>query len=133
MKKLKGIITLFLLIASASTDMFAQQEDGKVYNVNVEQFAKLVNAKKGLVLDVRTPGEWKEGVIGDATKIDYWSNDFAEKIEKLDKNETILIYCKKGGRSSSAAEVLIEKGFKKVFNLDGGITAWKDAGKTVNK
>jgi rhodanese-related sulfurtransferase len=131
MKKLYGIIILLSILVSST--IYAQQEEGKIYNINVEQFAKLVEANKGLVLDVRTPDEWEEGVIGEATKIDYWGSDFAEKADKLDKNETILVYCKAGGRSSSAAEVLIEKGFKKVFNLDGGITAWIDAGKELNK
>ncbi len=102
MKKLYGIIILLSLLVSGS--ILAQQEVGKIYTVNVEQFAKLVDGKKGLVLDVRTPNEWAEGVIGDATKIDYWGNSFAEKVENLDKNETILIYCK-GGRSINRKRV----------------------------
>lgn len=133
MKKYINIIFLFFTLVSASFNIFAQQEKGKVYNINVEQFAKLVDGNKGLILDVRTPEEWKEGVIGNATKIDYWGKDFTNKIEKLDKNEPILIYCKSGGRSSRAAKVLIDKGFTKIFNLDGGITAWKDAGKKLNR
>jgi len=131
MKKLYGVIILLSILIT--TNIFAQQQEGKVYTINVEQFAKLVEAKKGLVLDVRTPDEWAEGVIADATKIDYWGDGFAEKVDKLDKNEPVLIYCKKGGRSASAADVLVEKGFKKIFNLDGGISAWKDAGKKLKK
>ena len=131
MKKQYGIIILLSILVS--TNIFAQQQEGKVYTINVEQFSKLVEAKKGLVLDVRTPEEWAEGVIADATKIDYWGDGFAEKVDKLDKNEPVLIYCKKGGRSASAADVLVEKGFKKIFNLDGGISAWIDAGKKLNK
>lgn len=138
MKNIAFIVSLFLsaLVVSADTtftSITTQQEDAKVYNVNVEQFSKLVHANKGVVLDVRTPGEWEEGTIGNATKMNYYDSDFEAQVEKLDKDEPVLVYCKKGGRSAGAAEILKNKGFKKVFNLEGGISAWKDAGKELNK
>ena len=51
----------------------------------------------------------------------------------LDKNKTLLVYCAGGGRSGQAAVWLKEQGFKEVINLQGGITAWNAAGKTVVK
>jgi rhodanese-related sulfurtransferase len=43
------------------------------------------------------------------------------------------VYCRSGGRSASAADVLKEKGFTKVYNLDGGITSWQENGFEVVK
>ncbi|MCB0409014.1 MAG: hypothetical protein KDD29_02275, partial [Flavobacteriales bacterium] len=55
------IISAFLLPSNpVIAQNSIQQEEAKVYNVNVEQFAKLVEANKGIVLDVRTPEEWEE-------------------------------------------------------------------------
>jgi rhodanese-related sulfurtransferase len=65
--------------------------------------------------------------------MNYNSDDFASQIEKLDKTKPVFVYCKRGGRSAGAAEILKEKGFTKVYNLDGGITAWTEEGQEVVK
>ena len=104
-----------------------------IHDVDVSQFNKLVSSNKGIVLDVRTPEEWAEGTISNPTKINYYDDNFAEQIEKLDKNTPVFVYCKRGGRSSGAAKILEEKGFTKVFNLKGGITAWKEQGLKIEK
>ncbi len=76
MKKIRLVLFLALNVVLFYPSLvraqdIVQQEETKVYNVNVEQFSKLVDANKGVVLDVRTPGEWEEGTIGDAIKINY--------------------------------------------------------------
>ena len=50
----------------------------------------------------------------------------------MDKEKPVVVYCKKGGRSATAANQLKEKGYR-VFNLLGGFDAWKDAGKPIVK
>ncbi|MCB0402985.1 MAG: rhodanese-like domain-containing protein [Flavobacteriales bacterium] len=134
MKKIALLLMLLPSIMSVSAQTnTTEQEETRIFHVNVEQFAKLVDNDKGLILDVRTPGEWADGTIGNATRINYYDRDFADQVDKLDRETPILVYCKAGGRSMSAAEILQEKGFKKVFNLDGGITAWIKAGKNLTK
>ena len=49
----------------------------------------------------------------------------------LDKQKPVLVYCLSGGRSASAAELLSEKGFKEVYNLEGGILKWDAANKPL--
>lgn len=78
---------------------------GKIYKTNVPQFKKLVDSGNGTILDVRTPKEWTEGTIGDAVKINYYADDFAKKVDQLDKSKPVFVYCKKGGRSAGAAEI----------------------------
>lgn len=135
---------LFLISAIALSSVSCSNNDDKtsaelsviqevITNVNVNQFKELIVTHGGTILDVRTPEEWAEGTIANAEKIDYYSDNFATDIERLNKSEPVFVYCKKGGRSSSAAEILEENGFTKVYNLDGGITAWIDAGNEILK
>lgn len=78
------------------------------------------------LLDVRTPGEYAEKHIPGSTMIDINSADFFDKIEELDKNKNYYVYCRSGGRSARACQAMSEAGFEgKLFNLEGGITAWK--------
>lgn len=86
------------------------------------------------LVDLRTPGEIAQtGVIAGAKNINYNGQDFKQKIEQLDKNQPVMLYCAAGGRSSSAAQELTQMGFKKVYNYTGGMNDWKAKGKpTVN-
>ena len=74
---------------------------------------------------MRTPGEVSEGYIDGATLfIDYNGSNFDSKISKLDKSKSYIIYCHSGGRSARAFELMASKGFKKLYNLEGGISGW---------
>lgn len=116
----------------ATTEQIVEQQE-VIVDVTVEQFKSLLAEEGGTILDVRTPEEWAEGTIAKAEKMNFYDENFATQTEALDKTKPIFVYCKLGGRSSSAADVLKEKGFTKIYNLDGGITAWKDAGNAVEK
>ncbi len=105
------------------------QTDGVV---DVAGFAKLLEAEH-LLVDVRTPEEFAEGYIAAATNINFYDDDFADRATKLDKSKPVLVYCKKGGRSAKAYKILKGAGFEKVYDLDGGFTAWKSAGQPVSK
>ncbi len=110
-------------------------EAGQVINkdVDVAEFEKLVAAGGGLLLDVRTDGEFAEGHLKGATQIDYNSPDFQEKIKALNPETPVYVYCRSGGRSGNAANIMKGMGFKAVYNLEGGIMAWQGAGKPVEK
>lgn len=77
-----------------------------------------------ILLDVRTPGEISDGKISNALEIDYFGDDFAAKIDQLNKDDHYIIYCKSGGRSAKSVAIMKEKGFTKCTNLEGGYTAW---------
>ncbi len=97
-------------------------------DVAPQDFNRLINEKGGVILDVRTNGEIATGALKDASTIDYYDVDFKNKISKIQKDKTVYVYCKSGGRSSRAAKLLIEAGQNEVINLKGGIMAWKRAG-----
>lgn len=111
--------------ALASTDV--------IVTVGAKAFNDLMVTEPGTLLDVRTPEEWAEGTLKDAVKINYKGDTFEQEIEALDKTLPVYVYCRSGGRSAGAADVLKEKGFEKVYNLDGGITSWEENGFEVVK
>ena len=117
---------------NATTQEVLQQEE-VIVDVTVSQFKDLIVELGGTLLDVRTPEEWAEGIISNAEKINYYGDDFAGQVEKLNKTKPIFVYCRSGKRSAGAAGILKEKGFTKIYNLDGGIIAWIDAGNETVK
>jgi rhodanese-related sulfurtransferase len=82
-----------------------------------------------VLLDVRTPKEWKEGVIKNAQLMTLNDLPKPENIAKLpkDKNSIIAIYCKGSVRSTLAMGLLQQLGYKNAIMLSGGMTAWKKA------
>lgn len=86
-----------------------------------------------VILDVRKYSEYTEEHISGAVLLDVLDTDlFMAGIGKLDKSKTYYIYCRSGRRSHNAAQKMKDNGFK-VFDMKGGIMAWKAAGKPVTK
>ena len=104
-----------------------------VTNVQADVAAKLVAEGKVIVLDVRTPAEFAEGHIAGATNINFMAKDFAAEVGKLDRDKIYLVHCASGGRSKRCLPQLKELGLKQIYHLDGGFSAWEDAGKPVAK
>jgi rhodanese-related sulfurtransferase len=101
----------------------------KTQTIDAKTFQSLIDSLPDeVVVDVRTSPELVTGVIAQAIHMDYNGPDFEKQIDKLDKNKPVLLYCATGGRSARAGELLLEKGFKKVYNLDGGLNGWRAAG-----
>ena len=76
------------------------------------------------LIDVRTPQEFAEGHLDGAVMIDYFDDEFMNKMSKLDKSKDLYIYCRSGNRSGKASRKLESMGFPKVFDLKGGILNW---------
>lgn len=99
--------------------------------VGAEQL--LAEDKDVIVLDVRTPGEFQEGHIAGATNVDFKGNDFGGELAGLDRGKTYLVHCAAGGRSTRSLGEFERLQFKSVVHLDGGLNAWRAAGKPVEK
>lgn len=122
-----------ILIAALSIFLSAGAiaQDGRA--LSPQQFNALSDKGGYMLLDVRTPEEWKAGHLKDAVHIDWYADDFSKQVATLDKTKPVLVYCAVGGRSSEAQEAMQDLGFKKVVNLKGGMDAWKEAGLPVVK
>lgn len=124
----KTLTVLILALGIISCNSTAQQSA----NLSADEFEKAITENKGIqVLDVRTSAEYQSGHLKDALWADWNSQaQFVERTESLDKSKPLYIYCLSGGRSAAAANYLKEKGFN-VFNMSGGISAWKRGNKPV--
>ena len=81
-----------------------------------------------VIMDVRTPGEFASGYIEGAVNIDYYSEEFRDRLNKLDKEKIYLIYCRSGNRSGKALNIMKELAFRETYNMMGGIIQWKAEG-----
>lgn len=75
-----------------------------------------------ILLDVREPVEYAEGHIDGSVLIPLMQT--GKRADELDRDKTILVYCRSGSRSSLAARILAAKGFRSVYNIAGGILQW---------
>jgi rhodanese-related sulfurtransferase len=127
------ICTLPVAPAIAAEQKPAATKHAAVKRVDVEEFDKLRANKNNVVLDVRTPKEFKEGHIPGAVNMDVRADDFGERIAKLDKDKTYLVHCAAGVRSANACKKLEGAGFKQLYDLAPGFRGWEKAGKPVEK
>jgi thioredoxin 1 len=128
MKSLHVFGFIILLITACA------QGNSQVQILNAADFEKkLTMLTDKQVLDVRTQGEYNNGHLTGAVLIDYYKDDFKTRLSRLDKNKPVFVYCAAGSRSSSAADVLADLGFKQIYDLKGGMNAWARAGKPITK
>ncbi len=99
---------------------------GEAREMPITEFTseELYNA---VLIDVRTPEEYAEGHLEGALNLNWYDESFVQQLEGIDKDQKVYVYCKRGGRSASAAKLLDSLGYKKVIDLTGGYDAWKQA------
>ena len=118
MKKILSLLSIVVLISCGETNSQVVQ------NIKVEKFQQFSALNDGIIIDVRTATEFNSGHIKDATNIDFYANDFTDKLKIVRKDVPIYVYCRSGGRSSSAAKKMEKLGFSEVYNMLGGIGSW---------
>lgn len=91
--------------------------------------AKFQSTEGAILLDVRTEEEVSAGAL-DGQKNIVYDDAFATKLSDLE-HKPIFVYCGSGIRSAKAAAILKEKGYEPVYEMKGGIKAWKGAGLPV--
>ena len=118
----------------SQADSVELQEGIIAKNVSAAEFKDLIaDRADAILLDVRTPDEVAQGVIRNAANIDFYDGSFIAALDKLDKSKPVLIYCRSGRRSGVAMSKMSELGFTEIYNLQGGIIEWSNAGEEVVK
>ena len=106
-------------------------------DVDAQQAASALQTQKNVVvLDVRTPDEYKNGHLKDAVNINLYDPNFRTKLAQLDKSKMYVVHCAAGlqnGRSRKATAVMDSLGFQQVKHLNGGFNAWQQADLPVIK
>lgn len=101
----------------------------KMEKIPHDRLASLKEAHPDLlILDVRTDPEVAEGMIEGAVQEDFRSPQFQENLKRYAMDKPVLLYCRSGGRSGNAAKMMENMGFTEIYDLAGGILAWKEAG-----
>ena len=130
MKKI--LLSLLTAISFGTTGCSAQSNS--IDTLAPQAFIKQAKADKtAIILDVRTPGEYKEEHLAGAQQLDFLNSEaFDAGIKLLDKSHTYYVYCRSGKRSHNACIKMKKQGFK-VFDMEGGILNWKRLGMPTTK
>ena len=102
-----------------------------INEIDSDELTEFIHINDAILVDVRRDDEYINGHIENSINIDYMSDEFVDKTERLDKNMPIILYCRSGRRSYLSAIKLSKNGFKEVYNLEGGILSWIEIGNEV--
>jgi len=131
--KIFAIALVFAMLTSTLGGLVWAREGDVVgagyVDVSVEQAKEMIDSDPDSdirVLDVRTENEYGAGHIGGAELVPL--SELEQRTGELDKDDALLVYCKSGTRSAEASNILIQHEFESVYNMEGGINAWVNAG-----
>ena len=125
------ILTLLLIAVTGCIGQDAEDVPLNFIDVNVSQAKEMIDSGEFFLLDVRTQGEYNEGHINGSTLIPV--ELIESKLDEIPKDEKILVYCRSGRRSAQASQILVDNGFKQVYNMKGGIIEWTNSDYEVEK
>lgn len=111
---------------SASMDMQANasgEAQAKSRDVSAQEALALWGNTLCVVIDVRTPEEYKEGHVPGATNIPL--DQLEARMPEVSKDQKVLLICRSGRRSTEGTNLLRSKGYDHVYNVSGGMLAWK--------
>ncbi len=118
----------FVLLWMTSAVSSDADADAMLKSISPQEAAALIEQNQDnpdfKIVDVRTPKEFSEGHLDKAVLVDFYAKVFSEELQKLDKDKTYLIYCRSGRRSGNTLALMKELGFKKVYDMSGGILGW---------
>ena len=112
------VIMVALLAAGCSVS-----PAGASVDVSVDEALRLWQAKEAILIDVRTPAEYREGHIPDVANIPL--AELEKRLAEIPKDKKVVLICRTGNRSAQGTKFLRGKGFDNVFNSTGGMSTWK--------
>ncbi len=113
-------LSIFTIACSSNE---SNSQTGSLSTSIFQQKLSLPNVQ---ILDVRTATEYQSGHLKNALQADWLDkNQFADRIQHLNKSIPVLVYCASGVRSGQAMKAMAQQGFKEVYNMEGGMSAWK--------
>jgi phage shock protein E len=120
-------------LAAESTGQVEPSDANGIRVVAPEQAAQTIADPPDdlVILDVRTQDEFDEGHIDGAVLLDFYRDDFADRLAALDPTVPYVLYCRSGNRSGQARAIMDDLGFRAVEDIDGGIVGWQSAGLPV--
>jgi rhodanese-related sulfurtransferase len=127
-KQLSKLLPALLVLLIGLSWNVAWAKKPTVQELDPEQFKAMVDRRAVdadlVLLDIRTPKEFKQGHIEGAVLLDFYTGDFSDRLKALDKNKTYLIYCRSGNRSAKTLAMLEPLGFRHAYHLNSGLVGW---------
>jgi rhodanese-related sulfurtransferase len=124
----KALVWVVLILAAGGLTNGGWAQKSSAQSISPREFKQLLDKRSDdpdvVVLDIRTPREFKTGHIRGAQLLDYYSSDFVEKLKRLDREKTYLVYCRSGSRSGKSLKIFKRLGFQRVYHLETGIVGW---------
>jgi len=112
-----------------SVESLGSVKSNGVRHVNAIEAQALIDSVPDIVIvDVRTPKEFKKSHIEGAINIDFYASSFKSKVSKLDPSKTYLIHCQTGIRSGRSVPIMLKHGIKNLVHMDGGFRQWEKSG-----
>lgn len=104
-----------------------ENQDAGIQEISVEDLkSRLDRGERPALLDVREQFEWNIVNLGDYGARLIPLKEVPERLNELDREQELIVYCRSGARSANAAEFLSAQGFRNVVNLQGGVRAWAE-------
>lgn len=131
---MRSIYVIIFILMSGILSLAGQNQDSiKYHSLKPSDFhLQYLLTDSSILIDVREPFEFKGSRIKNAINIPA-SGNIDKAADSINKQFSLFLYCTSGFRSSRAAGKFYEKGFRKLYNLKGGITAWRKDGMPVQK
>ena len=101
--------------------LFSIYSYSQPYSINYNEYLELSKKNKFQLIDVRTNDEFNTNRLTNAININFHDSVFLKRFEKFNKEDNILLYCRSGRRSLLGAEILAKNGYKKIYDLKGGV------------
>lgn len=120
---MKTFLALLALIAVSVSLCFAA---GKIDVTSTEAKALIAKNKQVVLLDVRTPDEFRQAHLRGALLIPL--AELQKRVSEVPRNRPLLVYCAVGARSSTAAAILASKGYREIYHMSDGLVGWYKQG-----
>jgi rhodanese-related sulfurtransferase len=136
-KRIAFAMPIFLICLGFVLPAQSAQDNTRIIAVSAKEAADLIDKHSGdsefAILDIRTPGEFQSGHLAKSIPIDFYSQTFADQLNRLDKTKTYLVYCRTGNRSTKSLKLFKKLKFQKIYHMASGISTWKSESFTVVK
>jgi len=125
---MRTFLALLALIAVSVSLCFAA---GSTNITSTEARALLAKNRQVLLLDVRTPEEFRQARLRGALLIPL--GELQKRVSEIPRGRPLLVYCAVGARSSTAAAILASKGYREIYHMSDGLVGWYRQGFPIER
>ena len=122
-RNINKIRLLLVVLLVAMLAGCGQSPAGAGVDISVDEALRLWQNKEAIIIDVRTPGEYRDGHIPGVVNIPL--DELEKRIGEIPKDKKVVLICRTGSRSAQGTRLLRSKGFNNVYNSTGGMSTWK--------